>query len=295
MLRFLALASFFLRCWSSSDIVTFLLVGDWGGNDLPPYTTPAEVETASSMGKTAERLSSSFQISLGDNFYHHGVKNVNDPRFRETFENVFDAPSLQSTWLVILGNHDHYGNASAQIAYTNVSSRWYLPNYYYTEIYPVGELGHTLQLVFIDTIILAGLTHPVLRSRPPPGPASVKQAELQWTWIEETIAKSNATWLLVMGHYPIWSVCEHGPTQILLDRLKPLLEKYNVSAYLSGHDHCLEHIREEENLVNYYVVGAGHLTNSSEWHLALCYSTMRLLTHFRFMEATLQCPLLQKR
>lgn len=86
MLRFLAVASFFLRCWSSSDIVTFLLVGDWGGNDLPPYTTPAEMETASSMGKTAERLSSSFQISLGDNFYHRGVKNVSDPRFRETFE-----------------------------------------------------------------------------------------------------------------------------------------------------------------------------------------------------------------
>ena len=97
MLRFLALASFFLRCWSSSDIVTFLLVGDWGGNDLPPYTTPAEVETASSMGKTAERLSSSFQISLGDNFYHHGVKNVNDPRFRETFEAscTFDASTVQ--------------------------------------------------------------------------------------------------------------------------------------------------------------------------------------------------------
>ena len=49
-------------------------------------------------------------------------------------QNVFKAPSLQSPWLVLLGNHDHYGNASAQIAYSKVSDRWHLPDFYYTKV-----------------------------------------------------------------------------------------------------------------------------------------------------------------
>jgi len=49
-------------------------------------------------------------------------------------QRVFTAESLQSRWYVIAGNHDHYGNASAEIAYTAHSHRWYMPNYYYTEV-----------------------------------------------------------------------------------------------------------------------------------------------------------------
>ena len=49
-------------------------------------------------------------------------------------QDVFTAGSLQSRWYVIAGNHDHYGNASAQIAYTAKSGRWYMPDYYYTEV-----------------------------------------------------------------------------------------------------------------------------------------------------------------
>ena len=36
------------------------------------------------------------------------------------------------------------------------------------------------------------------------------------------------------GHYPVWSVTEHGPTPQLVDELKGLLEKYGVAFYLNG-------------------------------------------------------------
>ena len=62
------------------------MLGDWGGQEGSPYTTPAEVEIASQMGAVAERIGAQFTVALGDNFYHNGVKDVDDPRFKETFE-----------------------------------------------------------------------------------------------------------------------------------------------------------------------------------------------------------------
>ena len=59
-----------------------------------------------------------------------------------------------------------------------------------------------MQFVFIDTVLLAGLTDPVDRSRPPSGPVSETQANQQWAWIEETLHNSKADWLIVAGHYP---------------------------------------------------------------------------------------------
>ena len=66
--------------------LNFLVLGDWGGQPDPPYTTDAEKSVASVMGKVAETAKSQFTLALGDNFYDHGVKNVDDPRFKYTFE-----------------------------------------------------------------------------------------------------------------------------------------------------------------------------------------------------------------
>lgn len=57
-------------------------------------------------------------------------------------------------------------------------------------------------MIFIDTVVLAGITHPTLRYLPPSGPQSSKDSEAEWTWIEDTLSKSTADWVLVHGHYP---------------------------------------------------------------------------------------------
>ena len=31
-------------------------------------------------------------------------------------------------------------------------------------------------------------------------------------WLEDTLKASTASFLVVAGHYPVWSICEHGPT-----------------------------------------------------------------------------------
>lgn len=81
----LLLGASFPACRADGTL-DFLILGDWGGQDTSPYYTTAEKEIAEQMGKTAEQVGSQFTLALGDNFYSFGVKNVDDPRFEETFE-----------------------------------------------------------------------------------------------------------------------------------------------------------------------------------------------------------------
>lgn len=48
------------------------------------------------------------------------------------------------------------------------------------------------------------------------------------------ISTEKYPYVIVSGHYPVWSVAEHGPTKCLVDNLRPLLHKYKVNAYFAG-------------------------------------------------------------
>lgn len=50
----------------------------------------------------------------------------------------------------------------------------------------------------------------------------------QQKWLEETLAESDADYVIVGGHYPVYSVCEHGTNVNMVANLQPLLEKYEV-------------------------------------------------------------------
>ena len=81
--------------------------------------------------------------------------------------------------------------------------------------------------------------------------------------IESIISKSKATWLIVAGHYPVYSMGEHGDTLQLIERIVPLLHKYRIQAYLNGHDHTLQHISWRG--VEYFTSGHGtYLADTNE-------------------------------
>jgi len=255
---------------NDDGITRFFVVGDWGGLPVSPYDTPSEVAVADAMGKLGVQLNTTFQLALGDNFYYDGVKTVNDPRFQTTFEHVFSATSLQTPWYVLAGNHDHHGNVAAQIDYGKTSKRWVYPDYFYTfSLWQSDKQKKLVDFVMIDTVLLCGgddLSD--WEDTPLEGPKNQHAANDYWDWIEEQLRQSTAPYLLVNGHYPVFSVAEHGPTTCLVDRLRPLLHQYHATAYICGHDHNLQHLTNDLNGVhmNYFVVGAANFIDTSHAH-----------------------------
>jgi hypothetical protein len=220
---------------------------------------PSQKKAAAGMDSVAKSINSKFTVALGDNFYFSGVRSVKDVRFSGTFEDVYTGASLQSPWYVCGGNHDAKGNMTAQIEYSNQSKRWTFPALYHAHSFKSDD-GVTLDLILIDTPNLSGSSD--LDSEDQPGyfdPLPLKPksyAEDQWTWIEDQLKASTAQYILVGGHYPVYSVCDHGPTGTLVEHLRPLLEQYGAH-YMSGHDHCMEHLQETGSKVNYYLSGMG--------------------------------------
>ncbi|KAH3695879.1 tartrate-resistant acid phosphatase type 5-like [Dreissena polymorpha] len=263
----LLLMIFLIQAASAIDSLRFLAVGDWGGLPDYPYDTPVETAVAQQMAAVTEAYQSSFNLALGDNFYFDGVTDVDDKRFQETFENVYKYPSLMNPWYLVAGNHDHHGNVSAQIAYSQKSKRWNFPSYYYGLSFPIPG-GKKVDIIMIDTVLLCGNTGYDVEGDQPHGPTNIKASDDQWTWIDLQLQSSNADYLLVAGHYPVYSIAEHGPTDCLVQRLKPMLYKYGVTAYLCGHDHSLQHISSQEGAqtVEYFVTGAGNFVDTTTSH-----------------------------
>lgn len=243
--------------------IKFLVLGDWGGLPYPPYITGVQKATAREMSKVAEQVGADFVLALGDNFYYKGVDSVDSPRFKDTFESVYTAKSLRIPWYILAGNHDHIGNVKAQIEYSQKSNRWKYPAYYYELNFHIPNTQKTLTIIMLDTVMLCGNSNDYEDAQPK-RPLRQVEATRQLVWLQDRMARSKADFLLVAGHYPVWSVSEHGPTQCLLQQVHPLLIKYNATAYLCGHDHNLQYI--EESGVGYVVSGAGNFVEADVSH-----------------------------
>jgi len=232
------------QAFAQSAATSFLVIGDWG------ESTNGQHAVASGMGRVGAEIASAFVVSTGDNFYSRGVQSVDDPQWTETFENAFSAPSLQTPWYAVLGNHDYRGSVAAEIDYTIQSPRWHMPARYWRQDIAVG--ADTAAFFMLDTFPLThiGSTRarvPILGDR--------SEARAQLRWLETELATSNARWKIVVGHHPILSSGAHGGDEVLLELVRPLLQRYTVNAYFNGHDHNLELIRD--GTVSYIFSGAG--------------------------------------
>ena len=212
----------------SAQCDSFLVLGDWGRRGVPIQRAVAE-----QMAARARRIDSGLVVTVGDNFYKSGVADAFDAHWRRSFADVYDLATLH-TWCPALGNHDHNGEADAQVDFSRRFAGWRMDGRFYRRAMPLAG-GRSLDLFVVDTAPLADPWRY-------PQPRSAIRA--QRDWFDRQMLASTADWKLVVGHHPLVSSGYHERVYPLLDAwLAPRLERFGVHAYLAGHDHHLEHLR----------------------------------------------------
>lgn len=234
--------------------IVFYSIGDWG------KLTSGLGATAKSMDLVSRVLEPSFILSLGDNFYPNGVTSSTDEKWETIYRQVFTGKNLYCPWYSVLGNHDYLTNPQAQIDYylEKRDSRWIMPWKYYHVTKTYGNI--TVQIICIDTVSLDLISAPGLLPREVIKKEGLSQSasDTQLVWIEETLAASTADWLVVIGHYPVYTGGYHGSNRNLINLLKPLFIKYKVDMYIAGHCHHLEHLTDSG--IEYVISGSGAKT-----------------------------------
>jgi tartrate-resistant acid phosphatase type 5 len=225
----------------------FFVLGDWGRQG-----TIDQQAVADQMMLQSEKLHPDFIMTVGDNFYEDGVNDIQDDHWKRSFSDVYKKLTTDYDWFIALGNHDYRGKPEAEMAYHSVNPHWNLPDRYYSIVVETKD-HQKVRLVFIDT---SPLYNDYYTKNEMPEIKTQDSAK-QYKWIDSTLANAKEPWKFVIGHHPVFSGSSHGNTVELVNRLKPLLDKYKVQAYICGHDHDLQHIKPDGSYVDYFISGSG--------------------------------------
>lgn len=254
------------KAYKAGDLEDAGGIGHWGCG------AQNQKLVADVMDKLAATLKPKFILSLGDNFYIRGVKNLEDPQFKESFVDVYRRGHLEELpWQVSLGDHDHRGNISAMLLWQN--DKWQLPSPYYSFQFPVGEKH--LEFLITDSVGLEG----GMLDEAPEGRrfeedltdqfAGLEAGKRQWEWIEKHSASygesPNAVLQVVVGHRLIRSLASRGPgpsatppEQAAAQKLKESLAmKGKPVVFLHGHDHVMQHFLEKDKPLYHFGNGVG--------------------------------------
>lgn len=242
--------------------LNFLVLGDWGRKGEYNQT-----EVAKQMGRVGEGLNIEFVISAGDNFYDSGLTGVDDIQFDESFRNIYTAPSLQTTWYTILGNHDYMGDVLAQLdeALVKRDSRWFCKREFQLQrtlcaSRSQGVCHSVVDFFFIDTSPFVNEYWAPQQTVPFDWRGLLpreQQLQKQLQDLDQALRNSSAAWKIVVGHHTIRSVGHHGDTVDLLETVLPVLEANNVDMYINGHDHNVQHIKREDSKIHFITSGGG--------------------------------------
>ena len=226
--------------------IRFLVISDWGG-----YGSDDQKAVGVAMDKEAENIHAQFVITAGDNFHGNGISSEKDPRWKTEFEDIYNGKNLSIPWYPTLGNHDNRGNAEAELKYSQLSTRWKFPSRYYAQEETAGDSLNVL-IVHLDT-------SPFIReyrTRKDNNHILSQDPEIQLIWLDSVLSHSKSLWKIVVGHHPVYSAATaHGDQQDMIDKILPVLQKYQIPVYINGHDHILQHLRNGG--LDFFICGDG--------------------------------------
>ena len=200
--------------------------------------------------------------AAGDVHHFEGVRSVDDPLWMTNYELVYAHPELMIDWFAIMGNHEYRGNTQAVIDYSQVSRRWNTPARYYTKSFEVGDTA-SLLIVFVDTTPMIDKYRRDSLDYPDAGKQNL---EAQLEWIDSTLAASEDTWKVVIGHHPVYAQTDKKEQERLdmQERLNTILTRHGVDMYICGHIHNFQHIRDGKSDVDYIVNSSASLARDVE-------------------------------
>ena len=144
--------------------VSFLAMGDWGTGGAP------QKKVAETLAAYAQKQGDVQAVVLaGDNFYMN-VASVDDPVWKNVFEDMYDVKRLNVPFFAVLGNHDYQGNkAQVELDYSKKfpESRWKLPARWYRVNIPSDKPVVTL-LMLVELLKLWVWVQEICLAVPPP-------------------------------------------------------------------------------------------------------------------------------
>jgi hypothetical protein len=203
--------------------IRFAAIGDAGRGDTSQH------EVAGTMAAFREVFDFSFVVMLGDNVYDGGTSEDYRLKFELPYKTFLDD---DVEFYAVIGNHDD----PAQPSYPrfNMGGRRYYT--FEPEVPLLGNLRRTrVRFFMLDT-------------------ENFDQAQLRW--LDEQMARSDATWEIPVFHRPIYTSGRYSrPARVFRSLLEPIFVRHGVRLALSGHEHFYERTHPQRG-VTYFISGA---------------------------------------
>lgn len=177
-----------------------------------------------------------FALHLGDVIYPKGLHGHYSSGFFRPFASLLQSAPLYP----VLGNHDVMNAAGVQIL-----ENFELP----TNDVTGDERSYSFAWGPVRVLALDCNTFFTGDHYQPGHPTH--------TFLLQELAQVVEPWVVVASHFPMRSASRQGDNPELLSSLLPALEEWQVSLYLSGHDHCYQRFGPSEKLPVPLVVSGG--------------------------------------